>query len=157
MANIWEEFDNTIDTAELQKGIEEAKENQGNFKEVPHDTYVVGVEKMELVKSKNGHPMVSIWFVIEEGEFKNSKVFYNQVINNPFGIHNNNELLIAMGLECVNEQLEGEGQVFDTYSQYGQLLLDAAEEIEEYGLTFELEYGKGKGDFNTFKITDAFE
>ena len=38
MANIWEEFDKSIDTEGLAKDVEEAAENGGR-REVPHDTY----------------------------------------------------------------------------------------------------------------------
>ena len=155
MSNIWEQFDEKFNSDELQSEIKEAGKNS-SYKEVPQGTYTVGVEKMDLVQSKKGDPMVSIWFTIKEGEFKNSKIFYNQVIKQGFGIHKNNELLRSMQLQCV-EDAEEERNLFQSYAQYGDLLLDAAEEIEEYGLTFELEYGTNKNGYNTFKITDCFE
>lgn len=153
--NIWKEFDESFDPAELQKEIEKAADN--TYDEVPVGTYRVGVEKMELTKSKSGNPMVSIWFDIKEGKFKKSKIFYNQVINNGFGIHNNNEFLKSMDLDCILDLEDAGKNIFQTYPQYGQLLLDAAEEIDEVGLTFDLEYSEGKNGYHNYKIKDVFE
>lgn len=140
-------FDQTVDLEGLKADIDAAKENSGNFKEVPHGDYEVRVEKMELVESKKGDPMVSVWFKILAGDYKNSMIFYNQVITRGFQIHLVNQLLRSM---------ESGIQVdFISYSQYAQLLLDVHEAIDgklEYGLR----YSENKG-FNTFEITDVFE
>ena len=154
-SSVWDEFDNSFDTDELQKDVADAAEN--TFKEVPEGTYRVGVEKMELTKSKSGNPMCSIWFVIKKGEFKKQKIFYNQVVNNGFGIHNNNEFLKSMELDCVADIVEAGKKVFQTYKQYGQLLLDAAEEIDEARLTFDLEYTEGNNGYHNYKIVDVIE
>lgn len=142
-------FDKAVDLDGLKKDIEGAKENTGNFKEVPHGTYEVKVEKMELVESKKGDPMVSIWFKILNGEFKNSLIFYNQVITQGFQIHLVNELLRSMdtGLEGIE---------FESYSQYGQLLMDVHETIDG-SLEFGLKYGETSKGFPTYEITEVFE
>ena len=86
MANIWEEFDKSIDTEGLAKDVEEAAENGGR-REVPHDTYEVAINKLELTKSKKGDPMVTCWMKIVEGEYKGSLIFMNQVVTQGFQIH----------------------------------------------------------------------
>ena len=58
MGNIWEEFDKNIDTEGLAKDVEEAAENGGR-RDVPHYTYEVAINKLELTKSKKGDPMVT--------------------------------------------------------------------------------------------------
>ena len=153
--NVWEEFDESFDTGELQKDVADAAEN--SFKEVPVGTYRVGVDKMELVKSKSGNPMCSIWFEIKDGEYKKQKIFYNQVVNNGLGIHNNNEFLKSMDLDCILDLAEAGKKVFQSYKQYGQLLLDAAEEVDGAGLTFDLEYSEGKNGYHNYKILEVFE
>ena len=65
--NIWEEFDEKIDTEGLAKDAKDAAENGGDYKEVPLGTYEVEVNKMELKKSSKGDPMLSIWFKIIAG------------------------------------------------------------------------------------------
>lgn len=60
--NIWDKFDNAIDTKGLANDVKDAQENGASFKEVPHGDYEVAVDKIELTASKAGDPMVSIWF-----------------------------------------------------------------------------------------------
>ena len=64
MANVWDEFDKAYDLDGLNKDLKDNENNSGNYREVPHGTYEVAVNKMELAKSKKGKPMVSIWFKI---------------------------------------------------------------------------------------------
>lgn len=145
---IWEKFDKKIDTKVLKEGIKQARENGGgNYEEVPYGTYEVNVEKIELRESKKGDPMVSIWFKIVAGKYKNSKIFYNQVINQGFQIHLCNELLKSLDT--------GVNVEFDSYAQYNEVLMDVAEGTKT--LEYALEYGENKKGYPTYKITDVFE
>lgn len=149
MANIWDKFDDAIDTEGLANDVKEAAVNgTGSFKEVPHGEYEVEVDKMELIASKKGDPMVTIWFKVVSGEYKGSLIFFNQVITQGFQIHIVNELLRSMdtGLDIQ----------FKTYKQYGSLIMDIAEAIDGQ-LEFALKYSKGKKDFSTYEITEVFE
>jgi len=148
MANIWEKFDREIDIEGLQKDIQEAAENGANYREVPHGEYEVKIEKLELVESKAGDPMVTVWFKILTGEYKGCMIFMNQVITKGFQIHIMNEFLRSLD--------SGYDVEFRSYSQYGQLLMDIHEAIDgrlEYGL----KYGEGKKGFSTYEITDVYE
>lgn len=145
---IWEKFDKKINTKELKEGIKQARENgSGNYEEVPYGTYEVNVEKIELRESKKGDPMVSIWFNIIAGNFKNSKIFYNQVINQGFQIHLCNELLKSLDT--------GVNVEFDSYAQYNEVLMDVAEGTK--ALEYALKYGENKKGFPTYEITEVFE
>ena len=149
MANIWDKFDEEFDVDALQDEVKDAAKNTGgDFQEVPKGNYEVKVDKMELTKSKKGDPMVTIWFKIVEGKFKNSLIFYNQIIPQPFQIHLNNEMLRSLD--------SGLDVEFQSFKQYGNLILDIAEEIDGR-LEFELEYGENKKGYNTYKIKDVFE
>ena len=146
--DIWEKFDKEIDVEGLKHDAEEAAKNGGNFKEVPHGTYEVKVDKMELKESKTGKPMFSIWFKILEGEYKNSLIFYNQVLSTGFGLHNADEFLKSLD--------SGINVEFVNFKQYNNMILDIAEAIDgvlEYGL----EYSEGKNGFSNYKITDVFD
>lgn len=146
MAVDFSEFDKKINLDELREGLKEASEND-EYKEVPHGEYEVSIEKLELTQSKKGDPMISAWFKILEGEYKNSRLFMNQVITQPFQIKIVNKFL---------ESLESGVEIdFETYSQYGQMIMDVAEAIDKK-LEYSIEYGEKKG-FNTFKITEVFE
>lgn len=98
MANIWDEFDKAIDTEGLAKDVEDAAENGGR-REVPHDTYEISVQKLELIKSKKGDPMLTCWMKILEGEYKGSLIFMNQVVTQGFQIHIANEFLRSFVLK----------------------------------------------------------
>lgn len=144
--NIFDKWDNNMDLDGLMKDIEDVAHD----KEVPHGDYEVSIEKMELKSSKKGDPMVSIWFNILEGEFKNSKIFMNQVITQGFQIHIVNELLRKMTAECEDAPIID----FDGYKKYADLLMDVHEAIDK-NFEYSLEYGERKG-FNTFNIKDVY-
>ncbi|MBQ6263062.1 MAG: DUF669 domain-containing protein [Clostridia bacterium] len=146
--NIWDEFDNAIDTKGLAADVKEAAENGATYKEVPHGDYEVAIDKLELVKSKAGDPMVSVWFKVLNGEFKGSRIFMNQVIKEGFQVHIVNEFLRSLDTDIDIE--------FVTYKQYGNLLMDVMEAIEG-NLEYALSYKEGKKGFSTYEITEVFE
>ena len=152
MANIFDKWDNEIDTEGLANDVKDAAANGGGeYKEVPHGDYEVAVQQMELKASKKGDPMVSIWFKILDGEFKNSIIFYNQVITQGFQVHIVNEMLRMM----VSEMADAPEIEFKSYKQYGNLIMDIFEEINE-NFEFALAYKKGKKDFSTYEIKEVF-
>ncbi|MBE6089860.1 MAG: DUF669 domain-containing protein [Clostridium beijerinckii] len=147
---IWDEFDEKIDVEGLKADAKEAADNGGDFKEIPHGKYEVEVNKMELKKSKNDKPMLSIWFKILAGEFKGSLIFYNQVLSTGFGLHNANEFLRSLD--------SGIDVEFVNFKQYHEMLLDVYEAINgnlEYALDYQAN-SKNK-DFSTYEIVDVFE
>lgn len=148
--NMFAKWNSTVDLEGLKKDVEEAKANGGNreFEKVPHGEYEVKVDKIELKASKKGDPMVSAWFTILAGKYKNSKLFYNQVITQGFQIHIANELLRSMDTGIVID--------FVDYQQYAELLLDVAEACDTNGLEFAIKYEDNKG-YDKFTITEVFE
>ncbi len=146
--NIWDKFDNAIDTKGLADDVKEAAENGQSYKEVPHGDYEVAIDKMELLASSKGDPMVTVWFKVLTGEYKGSRIFMNQVITQGFQIHIVNELLRSMDTGVDIE--------FVTYKQYGNLLMDVMEAIDG-NLEFALSYKEGKKGFSTYEITEVFE
>lgn len=144
----YSKFDKMVDLDGLKKDLKEVEENGGgDYREVPHGNYEVSVNKLELTESKKGDPMMTVWFKILSGEYKGSLLFMNQVITQPFQIHIAKGFLISLD--------SGLDVDFDSYSQFGQLLLDIHEEIDNT-LEYAIKYGEKKG-FNTFEITDVFE
>lgn len=150
--NIFEKWDNTIDTEGLAADVKEAAENGTEFKEVPHGDYEVAVQQMELKASKKGDPMVSIWFkIVSDGEFKGSLIFFNQVVTQGFQVHIVNELLRTM----VSEMPDAPEIEFKTYKQYANLIMDIFEGINE-NYEYALSYKKGKKDFSTYEINEVY-
>ena len=145
--NIWDQFDSAIDTKALADEVKNGADFP-SYREVPLGTYEVAIEKLELVSSKSGKPMGTIWFKVLTGEYKGSRIFYNQVLEQAFQVHMFNEFLRSLD--------SGAEVGFNTYRQYGELLMDIAERIDkklEYGLI----YGENKKGYPTFEIDEVFE
>ena len=152
MADIFDKWDEAIDTEGLAQDVaESSKNNSGNYEDVPHGTYEVSVKQMELKASKKGDPMVSIWFKVVDGPHKNGIIFLNQVVTQGFQIHIVNELLRKMVSEVELNRPEVE---FKNYKQYGNLILDVFEITD--GFEYGLKYTKGKNDFSNYEITEVF-
>ena len=156
MADMFGKWDKEFDTEGLQKDVAEAAENggSGQYKEVPHGSYEVSIQQLELKASKKGDPMVSIWFKIVSGEYKGSLIFYNQVVTQGFQIHMVNEMLRKM---C--EEMGADTPVieFKTYKQYSELLMDIFEAVSdnfEYGLKYSA--NSNNKDFSNYAITEVF-
>lgn len=149
--NIWDKFDASIDTEGLAADVKESAENGGgDYKEVPLGDYEVEITKLELKASKKGDPMVTCWMKIVDGKFKNSLLFLNQVITQGFQIHIVNEFLRSLVAE-MSEPIDVE---FKTYRQYGNLLMDIAEAIDN-NFEYLVEYGDNKG-FSTYKVKEVY-
>ena len=148
--NIFEKWNNNTDLAGLRNDIEEAKKSDGNrtYETVPHGNYEVKVDKMELKPTKKGDPMVSIWFTILDGKYKNSKLFMNQVVTQGFQLNIMNNFLRSMET--------GVNIEFVDYAQYADMLLDVAEACDTNKLEFAVKYEDNKG-YDKFTIFDVFE
>ena len=146
--NIFEKWNSNIDLAGLQQDIKDAQDNNKEFEAVPHGEYEVKLDKLELKATKKGDPMVSAWFTILNGKYKNSKLFMNQVVTQGFQIHIVNEFLRSMGTDLNID--------FEDYKQYAELLLDVAEFCDANNLEFAIKYEDNKG-YDKFTITEVFE
>lgn len=145
--SIFDKWDKEIDVKGLAEDVNNAGQNTQEFKEVPHGIYEVKIDKMEIKETKKGDPMVSIWFKIVDGEYKNQRLFMNQVITQGFQIHIVNEFLRSLdsGLDIE----------FVNYTQYNDLLLDVLEAIDDK-LEYAVEYAENKG-YDVFKIKEVFD
>ena len=149
--NLWDNFDKVIDTKGLADDVTEAAENGRDFREVPHGSYEVEINKMELVASKKGDPMVTIWFKIVSGDYKGSMIFMNQVVTMGFQIHIVNEILRAMCEAC-----DGPVNIkYENYKQYGNLIFDV-HELLDGKYEFALDYGQNAKGYNTYTIKEVF-
>ena len=146
--DMFEKWNSNIDLAGLQQDIKDAQDNNKEFEAVPHGEYEVKLDKLELKATKKGDPMVSAWFTILEGKYKNSKLFMNQVVTQGFQIHIVNEFLRSMKTDIDVD--------FEDYKQYADLLLDVAEFCDENNLEFAIKYEDNKG-YDKFTITEVFE
>ena len=146
--DMFEKWNSNVDLAGLQKDIKDAQDNNKEFEEVPHGEYEVKLDKLELKATKKGDPMVSAWFTMLNGKYKNSKLFMNQVVTQGFQIHIVNEFLRSMKTDIDVD--------FEDYKQYAELLLDVAEFCDANNLEFAIKYEDNKG-YDKFTITEVFE
>lgn len=144
----WEEFDKNVDIENLEKDVQEASTREfGDFEDVPKGSYEVKITKLELTQSKKGDPMLSVWFQIINGQYKDRLIFMNQLVLQGFQIHTANEFLRSLQ---TNENVEFKG-----YSNYNIIILNIYEKIVNN--EYELEYGENKKGFKTFKIVKIFD
>lgn len=142
----WEEFDKDVDIENLEKDVEEASTKEFSNEEVPFGKYEVKITKLELVKSKKGDPMLSVWFEIINGTNKGRLIFMNQLVNQGFQIHTANEFLRSLKTD---ENVEFKG-----YAAYNILILNIYEKIVDN--EYELDYGENKKGYKTFKIMQMY-
>ena len=148
MSNVFAKFDKQFDVQGLKEDLKHVSANTADFKDAPHGTYEVKVEKLELVESKSGKPMVSCWMRILQGEYKNSMLFMNQVIHTAFGLHMANEFLRSLDTSI--------DVTFESFAQYHDLVLNIHEAVDGH-YEYAVDYGETSKGFSTFKITDVFE
>lgn len=144
-------FDNAINGADLQKQLEEAKNNAPQTdKEVPAGSYTVKIEKMEVGATKDGRPMFKVQCRILEGEFKKWCVFMNRVI---YGTKNDANMINSVigWLEKLESGIDVE---FKSYTQFSELVLDIFEEVAD---SVELDVDYDPNAFNSISIKDVFD
>ncbi len=145
--NVWDQFDNAVDTKALAAEVNNSSDNP-QYREVPEGTYEVSIDKMELVASKSGRPMVSVWFKVLSGEYKGSRMFMNQVIEQAFQIHSFNEFLRSLDT--------GKDVEFVSYRQYGNLIMDIMEAIDGT-LDYGIKYYTNKRGYPIYEVEEVFE
>lgn len=147
MGNLFTEFDKAVDVKALAEDVKNSSDSPV-YKDVPDGDYEIKIEKLELVATKETHkPMVSGWFRVLSGEYKGQLIFMNQVVDEAFKIHLVKQFLISLDTELDID--------FETYTQFGNLLMDVMEKIDgklEYGL----KYSHNRKGYATFEITDVF-
>lgn len=144
-------FDEQINKEQLQKDIADAANNQ-EFEETPAGTYTVKIENMEVGETKDHRPMFKVMCRITEGEMKKRCLFMNRVL---YGTKNDGNMIASVigWLQKLEPQTVGP-VVFESYSQFAELVLDIFEEVEE-AIELEVDYDADK--FNSITINDVFE
>ena len=141
-------FDSMFDVEGLKNDIQVAAERNTERVEVPDGQYECKIDKMEMKESKSGKPMVSIWFRIIAGDFKNSVLFMNQTIHTGFGLHTAKKTLSDMDTGLPID--------FQSFSQFAGLIESVAEAIKTQNLEYAVKYTTTKNDFKNFEIIEVF-
>lgn len=145
--NIFAKFNEMVDIEGLKKDVESAASNTGDFVEVPCGDYEVKISKIELTESKKGLPMAKVWFTVVAGEFKNQKIFMNQLLTSGFGIHKMNEFL--------NSLETGIPVVFESWEQYADLFAQIFTEVDGKA-EYQLSYTQNAKGYSVYTIVQRF-
>lgn len=148
MAVDFSKIDEAINLDEVQKSVQEAKDNAVD---VPKGTYIVGIDKMEIgATKKDSRPMFTMQCRIREGEQKNRCIFMNRVI---YGTKNDGSMIqsVLTLLEKFETQTIPE---FKGYNAFVDNVLDIYEEIQGK-VECEIEYDPDA--FNSISIKEVFD
>ena len=155
--SIFDKYASKINAEELAQSQKEITDNAkgGNYKEVPVGKYEVKIEKMEAKNAKSGNPMVSIWFKILKGDFKDSMIFYNGVFHEDWMRHRVVDFLSAI-LDDDSHKAEINLILKDSnINEVNDFVMDIHEQVDGH-LEYLLDYGMSKG-FNTYTIEEVFD
>lgn len=148
------QFDKKVDLDSLNKDIAEAIENggTGDYPEIEAGDYHGKIENLEVGTTKDGRPMLKVMFRITEGDNKKSCLFMNRVL---YGTKNDGNMIAsAIGWLETLEPSEDVGEIiFESYSQFADLVLDIAEDVSE----LEYDIGYDPDDFNSIHIESVYE
>lgn len=146
-------FDNKIDLEELQKEVDEAKET--DFADVPDDTYVVSIEKMEIKLTKaQDKLMFAAQFKIKEGEYANHMIFFNRIISgntSPKWTDAQAIKSVITWLSKLETEVEPE---FINYGDFADCVLDIFQEVQN---TVEVEVEYRADNFNPVTIKEVYD
>lgn len=146
-------FDEQVNLEQLKKDTAEIEKNggTGDYPEIEEGSYHGKVEKLEVGQTKDGRPMLKVQFRITEDPHKKSCLFMNRVL---FGTKNDaNMIASAIGWLKSLEPSEDIDVIFESYSQFADMVLDIAEDIA--GLEYDVDYDPNA--FNSISVTDVFE
>lgn len=147
-------FDQQVNLDQLKSDAAEIVANggMGDFPEIEAGTYQGKIEKLEIGETKDGRPMLKVQFRIKEDPHKNCCLFMNRVL---YGTKNDaNMIASAVGWLETLEPSEDVGPIiFESYSQFNNLVMDIAEDVAE--LEYVVDYDESK--FNNIHIEQVLE
>jgi len=154
--SIFEKYNKNIDAAALAASQEEINtNNSGDYDEVPVGTYEVKIDKMEAKKSSKGNPMVSIWFKILEGQYKDSLIFYNGTFHEDWMRHRVVDFLSAI-MDDDSHKAEINLILKDNkLDEVNNFVMDIHEEVDGK-FEYLLKLGEKKG-YSTYEIEEVYE
>lgn len=147
-------FDKEINLDQLRKEAEEIVKNggTGDYPELEAGVYHGVFEKLEIGETKDSRPMLKAMFRITDGQHKKQCLFLNRVL---YGTKNDaNMIASAIGwLESLEPSEEVGDIVFESYSQFNDLVLDIADDIS--ALEYDVEYNPN--GFNSISILSVYD
>lgn len=149
--SIFAKFNKNVNKDEVRKQVQEASQNQGQYKELPEGEYIGEIEKLELAATKDGRPMLKVQFRIKDGEYKKHCLFMNRVCAGT-----KNDMGMIANIEGWINKLEPEKPLeFDgNYDHFAEDIMDIAEEICGNVM---LNVAYSPDEFNSLSIIDVWD
>lgn len=150
MAVDFSKFDDQIDINEVNKKVQEAKDN-GAYEDVPKGTYTCSIEKMELgATKKEGKPMFTLALRIKEGKQKKRMLFMNRVI---FGTKNDGNMIQSV-ITILEKLVPDEQITFRGYEKFADKIADIFEEVQG---NVEVDVDWDADAFNSISIKEVYD
>jgi hypothetical protein len=148
MAVNFDAIDEQLNLDEIQKSVEDAKNNSQNL---PKGTYICDLVKMEIgATKKDNRPMFIIQVKVIEGEFKNRNLFMNRVI---YGTKNDGSMI--QSVQTILEKFEtGIDTTFRGYNSFVDMVADIYEDVQG---AVELEIEWDEKAFNSISIKEVYD
>lgn len=142
----WDAFNNSINFDEISEF--ETSNGEKDYDDIPAGKYEACLNNLVLKVSKTGKPMMSFTFEIIAGDYDGRKVFYSQLLDEPWKFGKANSLLLALYPDA--EPLK--------YSSFDELetLLDKI--LTEVGdeWEYEISYTVNKNGFGSVSVDKIF-
>lgn len=149
MQNLLYRFNSKVNLEEIRKELATTSNKGMNREEVPSGTYEVKVEKMEIRPTKKEDPMISIWFRILDGKYKNQCVFFNRVLTTGKNI--------SMVVLFMRSFKSGVAVEFQDFVQFNDVIQEVFESINRKKYEFALKLTKQDNGFDDYEIADVFQ
>ena len=148
MKNLLERFNAKVNLEEIRKDLFDLSSKQGTREEVPSGMYEVKLEKIEIRPTKKDDPMLSIWFRIIDGRYKNQLIFFNRVLTTGKNI--------SMASTFMQNLKTGISIEFKDFVQYNQVIQEVFETVNKKNYEFALKYTRQDNGFDEHEIIDVF-
>lgn len=148
MAVNFDAIDEQLNLDEIQKSVEDAKNNSQNL---PKGTYTVDIVKMEIgATKKDNRPMFILQVKVVDGEYKNRNLFMNRVI---YGTKNDGSMI--QSVQTILEKFEtGIDVTFRGYNAFVDTVADVYEAVQgKVGMDIEWD----EKAFNSISIVEVFD
>lgn len=149
METLLSKFNTKINLEEIRKDLFDMSSKQMTHEEVPSGLYEVKVEKMEIRPTRKEDPMLSIWFRILDGKYKNQFIFFNRVLTTGKNI--------SMACTFMRSLKTGVEVEFEDFVQYNDVIQEVFTTINRRRYEFALKYTRQENGFDEHEIKEVFE
>lgn len=142
MKNLLERFNAKVNLEEIRKDL------KGTREEVPSGTYEVKLERIEIRPTKKDDPMLSIWFRIIDGRYKNQLIFFNRVLTTGKNIS-----MASVFMQNFKTDIPIE---FEDFIQYNEVIQEVFNTVNNKNYEFALKYTRQDNGFDEHEIIEVF-